>query len=407
MKSFLRKFLRGLVFAKPQSLWRLIGLVFGLGFGAGGVAIGSLWLSSTKDYLRSCTWEQVDAQVFKSEVATSESGDSWQVKVAYAYRFQGRNLEGDRFDFGSDSTNIGKTKMEEAAASYPTGSSVMIWVNPEEPEESVLVRKLSYQVWVDLAGSVPFLLVGICGFGYFLLSGRIWEKSRELRGDLMKSAPARIREAMGAEQLDWDQRLIFTEAARKYEGLGFLAAALFWNGIVLVFLIGMVEMLSSGDGLGYFLALFLIPFVLIGGWLFRMSLRSLFGKEPPAWVIWIDGVELGSNGDQGGHVTLAWMPLDDGTPFRECFLGVKRWKPMTSYNKWAKENPRWQRETGSLHEMQAGEVGQTVVTMDRLVSQSRWSRPQYCLNLVMTWKGEDGRDEAASFLLATPNSDND
>ena len=390
------------MFPKPRGKGRLLAFLIGLAFGGGGVLIASLAVKPILEYWGSDEWEKVEALVDTSEV--EERGEASEVVITYDYEFQGQELRGERFEFGRGATNIGRAKMDELVKAYPSGEEIEVWVNPERPEKAVIFRQLSYQVWLSVLGMVPFLLVGCCAMAYAFWGRWVWNWGYEMKQELAKGAPEGIRKALEAERVREDEELLFTRSEKKMGGVTLIGGVLFAGPILMIFVIGMWEMLSSGDGLGYFFALFLIPFVFLAPRMRRFFRDGFFGNAVPAWVFLADGVCLGESGREGGDVTLQWMPSDDEGSWsdRACRVGVARWKSAQPFSKWKAQNPDWKK---GLREMREGEAGSCVFQLDRIVEKSRFRDPTYDLYLLLVWQREDGVEDAHDFALQINDRD--
>jgi hypothetical protein len=403
--GFRDRFIRGLTFPEPSWKGRLLAFAFSSMFLFGGLLTASQWVFAFGDFFRMQGWEEADAIVTSSEFAkssSSESGNSGKVLIHYDYGFRGQRYSGDRYDIGSTNTNMGVKRMKEIVREHPEGTPMMVWVNPKKPEESIITRKLSPLVWIMIPFSTPFLLVGILGTGYGLSGGWFYRRSQKLKSELAPNAPPKISKTLEQEFQNPNQKLLFTAMEGSYTGIALLAVSVFWNGIVLVFLITMAQMLMNGEKEGTYLALFLIPFVLIGGFLILTAFRSFTGSKPPSWLILAEGVLL-SNSD--GQVKLTWMPLRENHPqdFRSCALKIERWKQKMTLSKWQKKNPNWQNDLVTMKKDTAGELE---VSFPKLPAETSFFESGLDLHLVMAWTTRDGRKHSDSWQLS-PARDSD
>lgn len=402
---FRDRFIRGLALSEPSWKGRLLAIAFSSMFLLGGLLVASQWIFAFGDYFRMKNWEEADGLVTSSEFAassSSENGNSGKILIRYDYGFRGQQYSGDRYDIGSTNTNMGVKRMKEIVHQHPPGTPLIVWVNPKEPGESIITRKLSPLVWIMIPFSAPFLLVGILGTGYGLSAGWFYRRSQNLKCNLAPGSHPKISKTLQQEYQNPNQKLLFTALEGYYTGITLLAVSAFWNGIVLVFLITMAQMLMNGEKEGTYLALFLIPFVLIGGFLILTAVQSFTGPKPPSWLILAEGVLPGS---PDGKVKLTWMPLRERHPqdFRSCAFKVERWKQRMTLSKWQKKNPNWQTDLVAMKKDTADEIE---VSFPKLPGKTSFFESELDLHLVMTWTARDGRKHSDSWQLS-PARDSD
>jgi hypothetical protein len=154
---------------------------------------------------------------------------------------------------GSSSGTRGKQAIVDR---YPPGAQVSCWVDPADPSSAVLSRGFSATY---LIGLVPllFLLVGLAVLVWTFRSGRGRPAVSDVDPDSPFGVPlAALAAAGGPAELK-----PATTPVGMLLGLGFVA--LFWNGIVSVFVWQAVSLWRQGKP-ETFLNVFLIPFVGIG-----------------------------------------------------------------------------------------------------------------------------------------------
>ena len=96
--------------------------------------------------------------------------DTYSPKLRYSYTVGGNEFSSDRIAFG-----YGKTFNSESAAlasiqKYSLGSVVMVYYNPENPNEAVLERRNERQVW-GLVGGILLIVLGLCSSCSMILTG--------------------------------------------------------------------------------------------------------------------------------------------------------------------------------------------------------------------------------------------
>ncbi len=221
------------------------------------------------------SWRAVPCTILASGVKehSGSDGSTYSVEVRYEYEVDGRLYRGDRYRFlgGSSSGYDGKAGI---VAGLPVGSRQVCYVDPKDPSRSVFNR--SFGAWV-LLGLIP---VGLIGLGLWGIVANVrrpkpWKgvttPYQPGGGGVVPSGPvecAWLPEPRGEVILPpggvGEGALVLKADAGpvgKFVGLTFIA--LFWNGIVSLFLKDVVAGWQAGHGDGC-QSLFLVPFVLIG-----------------------------------------------------------------------------------------------------------------------------------------------
>lgn len=200
------------------------------------------------------SWDARDCEVLSSEVERHDSDDgyTYSVHIEYEYEVGGRTHTSDRYHFmeGSSSGYEGKAEVVER---HPPGTVVTCWVDSGDPSQAVLDRSFS---WVYLIGLFPllFLVVGVGGFYWWLGPKR---SSKPF-------APSGL-EAGFREAPEIGPKVLEPSVGPVGKVFGMLFLALFWNGIVSIFVVIVIQAWRDGGGFETgCLTLFLVPFVLIG-----------------------------------------------------------------------------------------------------------------------------------------------
>jgi len=233
----------------------------------------------------SSNWVEVPCIILSSEVEikSDSDGSTYRVAVRYRYTWSGRAYEGERYDFTTGSTNIGVKKMRAAVAALPPGRNTVCYVDPASPDSAVLTRKTGSGVWI---GALT-LVFPLFGLGMIYLS---WRSRRIDRSPLGRASPSgplvgahRIHEAALPDPSVPGEVLLKPATGRVGAFIGLTCIALFWNGIVGVFVFNIFD-----DFRGNWVilpALFMIPFVGVG-LLFIVGMLSAFLRlfAPPVEV---------------------------------------------------------------------------------------------------------------------------
>lgn len=225
-------------------------------------------------------WVPVEARVERSLVKSHRGDDSttYSVYIAYRYRYDGHDYEGDRYDFAGGSSSGYEAKAAVVRA-HPVGSTLTVFVDPSDPIESVVLRDAGAKIYLGL---IP-VVFAVFGALFLALFRRSQARTATGLPGATRQAGAR-RHARPVDATPALQRSS-TRAGRVF---GITFAALFWNGIVSVFLFHVVQEWRRGRR-PVFLTLFLTPFVLVGAALLAGIVREVlrlfnprFELEPPS-----------------------------------------------------------------------------------------------------------------------------
>ena len=125
------------------------------------------------------TWSPVQATILSSEIRKSSSSGgnfghgstiTYEPLVTYSYSVQGRTYKGETIAALTSSFSKGEgDSMRKGLKPLPyrVGETVPAYVDPLNPERSVLVRGINPAVWIILIATCLFL----GGITWFFLSG--------------------------------------------------------------------------------------------------------------------------------------------------------------------------------------------------------------------------------------------
>lgn len=270
---------------------------FGLVFICAGCAI--LWMMILRPFAQvaaSLRWQPVEAVILSSALDTGESAkgkETYRVAVTYRYVWppadhalktdppallgapdpsaRPREYIGERYDFSSGHTNVAVADMREIIAAHPPGSRVTCYVDPHAPHSAVIDRSPPLHVWLGFG----FGVFPLAGFG--VIVGAWYNRRRVIAAEKARTEPDHV---LGELPL----KLAETRIAG-FITTGFIT--LFWNGIVSVFVI--IAFKEFGNGfIGWFLPVFLIPFVFVGLVLLVGFLHALSLLFAPTLRVWIE-----------------------------------------------------------------------------------------------------------------------
>ncbi|MCB1065273.1 MAG: DUF3592 domain-containing protein, partial [Verrucomicrobiae bacterium] len=291
-----------------KSTGRKVGIAFGAIFALIGLGVGiGMGNGPIKRMVMSRHWVETPCQIIWSRVQShdSDDGTTYSVDIFYEYQFGGETHRSNRYESmsGSSSGRSGKVTITRR---YPKGSQQVCFVNPDQPEQAVLVKGITAWVFF-MALPLVFLLVGI---GVLVGSLR---QHPSAGGGPSKGANGRHAALanrlastgssphLNAEPVAGGPMTLRPGKKRLLACLGMLLVALFWNGIISVFLVELVKGWRTGHG-DWFQTLFMIPFVAIGVGLLGGFFYQLMAATNPRPIITLSS----GNPALGDSFDLSW-----------------------------------------------------------------------------------------------------
>lgn len=411
--SVLDELLLSVGFDRVSIKFRIMAFAFSSMFLAGGLAVfHSAVAQPIGSYLGSKDWEISHATVTESKLDWDDGAA--RVEIHYSYRIDGNDYSGERYGWDNSRQNFGIAEKQKIIDRHTPGSPVTIWIDPDEPSESVINRSHTGISGINLLFPIPFLLVGICGISFACLAGWATARTRVLMGLLAETAESKGLTSI-AEQLryppngkDPSRKLVFSMAQSRVEGIGILFAAIFWNAIVGVFLSLLMQFILSGDGSALFLGPFLIPFVMVGIWLIITTVKRFRAPRPPAYVFGFSGLSLTSDQIE---IPVTWMRLDGIRKSPDATnksLRIKRdfTQNLISFGKPRKYDTDEQQETLLVTDKH-GE-GMLLLKLARKEPKKWPWKPQgnFSVTATFTWEEEPRREtKSVTWLIIAPESD--
>lgn len=253
---------------------RFIMMIFGLMFVGAGAGVGYATLPSLTQWRASSGWTEVPAVVTASAVRSSRGDDSttYRPYIAYVYTVDGREYEGDRYDFWSVSSS-GYEGKAAIVREHPVGREIRVYVDPADPALSVIKREAGWGILFPTLFPLIFMVVGCSVFVAGARMGR-------------DAAPARAN-GFARDESSRTRGEPIRKASRG-RVVGSVLFALVWNGIVSVFVFQAWRTVEAGRP-EWILIAFLIPFVIIG-------LGALVGVVAEILRLFNPRIEIASEG---------------------------------------------------------------------------------------------------------------
>jgi hypothetical protein len=258
-------------------------------------------------------WQETPCVVLHSRVQAHEGDEStnYSIDILFEYEIDEQTYRSSRYSFFTVSGSGRKSK-KNVVKQYPPGKEAVCYVNPSEPTDAVIHRGFTWSMLLALI-PVPFVAIGLGGMFYtyrYLKKDATPEKALEWRPK-STGIPYREHAASGYDRPDLpDGAVVFR---RPWKGIGrffgLLAVCLFWNGIVSVFV---HQAIAHSSGISIFLAIFLIPFVVVGLCIAAGVLWAFLAIFNPRVVVTLSSASV----PLGGSVKMEWQIKGRAHAFR-------------------------------------------------------------------------------------------
>ena len=217
--------------AKASKSRYAVGAVFLIFALAGAGMLYPLSILPIRRTIDARSWIETPCKVLDGRVLSHEGDESttYSVYILYEYEFAGQLYKSDTYSFiiGSSSGHQGKSRVVE---SYKKAARPLCYVNPRKPYEAVLKRGFHPFLLFTLL-PLLFLAIGLGGLFYII------------------RAKTSIRSAAGPKWLpsiagpagNYEQVVLKSSCTPFAKLLIGLAVCLFWNGIVSVLVISVID----------------------------------------------------------------------------------------------------------------------------------------------------------------------
>lgn len=282
--------------AKPPALARWLPAGFCAVFLVVGLVVSFfLFVRPVFKVLAARSWPAVPCVVESSRVRSHSSSDgtTYSVDILYRYEFGGREYRANRYNFMTGSSS-GRDSKRAIVQRHPPGHRTVCYVNPAQPSEAALHRGFTGVMWFGLI-PLAFVFFGAAGLRYTLRA------AREPSGLRTPATTTNLRPSAADQPATEDSRELKPAASPLVQVVAAALVTLFWNGIVSVFVVEVIQSFARGRP-EWFLMIFLIPFVLIGLVIFGIfiySLLAVFNPRPHFTV-------APGAGRLGGDLRVAW-----------------------------------------------------------------------------------------------------
>jgi hypothetical protein len=207
------------------------------------------------EIIQARNWQQVPCTILTSEVQTSrgsKGGSTYSVAVTFEYFVEEQRYTSDRYKFMGGSSS-GRSGKEEIVARLQPGTQTFCYVNRRNPSEAVIERGFTSDLFFVF---IPLIFVAIGAVGLvFTVFYKGKPKSPHARSSMSGPVAASTVDSSAPARGPKGKLKASTSPGLRFGCV--TGIALFWNGIVSIFVFGD----GSMDGCTI---VFMIPFVLVG-----------------------------------------------------------------------------------------------------------------------------------------------
>jgi Protein of unknown function (DUF3592) len=294
-------------------------------FVTAGIAIG-YFLSFRPLYLayQARSWTPADCEVLSSRVVASD--DTSRRDIRYRYQIADRPYTSDRYNFIPGSTN--DSTVATIVERYSPGTRFQCYVDPGDPTQAVINRDITYWYYLGLIFFAAFAGIPLL-VGTFVI--RQLSATRMARQIADRPLGARAPEG-GSSATATDLGPVVLQPAVSPVGKLITATivCLFWNGIVGVFTFFEIRAFMNGGGEGWFVAIFLLLFQVIGvGLLLAVPYQMLALANPRPTVT----------------LSRATLPIAGAVPFEWQLTGAASRVSRLTVTLQGREEARYRRGT--------------------------------------------------------------
>ena len=162
----------------------IFGGVFAIvGLGVGYFALDSLW-----NWWDARDWESVPATVLSASLRVSQGddGSTYSAEGQYRYQWSSDIYQNDRISFSSGSDNVGSfhhDAYDELKQHMDSGEPIRVWVNPDDPSDSVVFRDMRWGMF----GFLMLFPIIFGGVGIGIITAGWWGGRKVKHEDSMRA----------------------------------------------------------------------------------------------------------------------------------------------------------------------------------------------------------------------------
>jgi len=249
--------------------------------------------------------------VISSEVTShhSDDGTTYGINILYSYNYNGKEYKSNRYNFIGGSSS-GYNSKARIAQKYSPYSKHICYVNPKEPQKSVLNRSIFPSI---LLGLIPliFILVGIgCCIGFL----------KKERSPISNKSYYEITAGRNINDVNPSNKPIILEPVNGpiKKLLGLAIFSIIWDGFVVFLLYQTYENWKS-KAFEFNLIIITIVFTLIGIGLLVGIIYYILALYNPRPKLLVSSNEV----PLGGSIELAWRITGDARRIERLSISLE------------------------------------------------------------------------------------
>lgn len=122
----------------------LLGLISCLLLAVGAIILCAAYIPLHAQVADSATWTRTPCTITQSELTTNSNGDdadSYSTNISYSFKLAGEDRQGHGFNFG-ESPSTDRSAKDRIIEQLPVGYQTFCWVDPSQPQRTVLRRSM-------------------------------------------------------------------------------------------------------------------------------------------------------------------------------------------------------------------------------------------------------------------------
>lgn len=161
----------------------ILGAISTLFLLAGGLALAKLAIIPMYRLIDARSWVETPCTIVSSKLAShtgknrpkSSTKTTYSIEILYTYQVDGKRYQSDQYNFAVLSTNTSVQSRRQIVKDHPPGKTTVCYVNPRDPEDAVLSREWSREMFWGL---FPLIFVFVGTLGVLYCCGWIGSKGR-------------------------------------------------------------------------------------------------------------------------------------------------------------------------------------------------------------------------------------